>query len=63
MMHNPGSQHYSEAREQVIRHCSGLAGEAVGLIHEVLPAGEIVKDLVGDAQRLLASGLTASARV
>ena len=58
------AQHYSEARERGDFNIAAvIAGEAVGLIHEVLPAGEIVKGLVRDAQRLLASGLTASARV
>jgi hypothetical protein len=33
-----------------------IAGEAIGLIREVLPAATIVQGLVGDAQALLEGG-------
>ena len=30
-----------------------LAGESVGLIHDILPAGEVVRRMVAEAERLL----------
>src|SRR3954470_8038554 len=49
MQQSEEAQHYSEARERGDFNIAAvIAGEAAGLIHEVLPAGEIVKGVVRD---------------
>jgi NAD(P)H-dependent flavin oxidoreductase YrpB (nitropropane dioxygenase family) len=36
-----------------------LAGQSVGLVHEIKPAATIVRDLVDGARKLIEQGLTA----
>jgi nitronate monooxygenase len=57
MQHHEEAQRYSEAREQGNFDIAAvIAGEAVGLIHEVLPAAEIVSRVVREAEALLTRG-------
>ena len=36
-----------------------LAGEAIGLIHEIMPAGDVVREMAARAERLLTGGVRA----
>jgi nitronate monooxygenase len=57
MRHPEEAQRYSNAREQGdVDIAAVLAGEAVGLIHDVLPAAEIVNQIVREAEALLTRG-------
>jgi len=57
MRHHEEAQRYSEARERGDFDIAAvIAGEAVGLIHEVLPAAEIVNRVVREAEALLTRG-------
>ena len=57
MRHPEEAQRYSEAREQGDFDIAAvIAGEAVGLIHDVLPAAEIVNQIVREAEALLTRG-------
>jgi len=54
MRHPEEAQRYSNAREQGDFDIAAvIAGEAVGLIHDVLPAAEIVNRVVREAEALL----------
>jgi nitronate monooxygenase len=57
MRHPEEAQRYREAREQGDFDIAAvIAGEAVGLIHDVLPAAEIVNRVVREAEALLTRG-------
>ena len=57
MRHPEEAQRYSNAREQGNFDIAAvIAGEAVGLIHDVLPAAEIVNRVVREAEALLSRG-------
>jgi nitronate monooxygenase len=57
MRHPEEAQRYSNAREQGDFDIAAvIAGEAVGLIHDVLPAAEIVNQIVREAEALLTRG-------
>jgi len=63
MQHREEAQRYAEARERGDFDIAAvIAGEAVGLIHEVLPAAEIVNRVVSEAQARLAAGLNRRTR-
>ena len=63
MQHPEEAQRYSEAREQGNFDIAAvIAGEAVGLIHDVLPAAEIVNRVVREAEALLSRGGSARPR-
>ena len=63
MQHREEAQRYAEARERGDFDIAAvIAGEAVGLIHEVLPAAEIVSRVVSEAQARLAAGLNRRTR-
>lgn len=50
-------ERYMRAREEGDAANTGIfVGEAVGLINEVRPAGDIVRDIAAEAERLLARG-------
>ena len=63
MRHHEEAQRYSEARERGDFDIAAvIAGKAVGLIHEVLPAAEIVNRVVREAEALLTRGGSARLR-
>ena len=63
MRHREEAQRYAEARERGDFDIAAvIAGEAVGLIHEVLPAAEIVNRVVSEAQARLEAGLNRRTR-
>src|SRR5215213_6861577 len=63
MRHREEAQRYAEARDRGDFDIAAvIAGEAVGLIHKVLPAAEIVNRVVSEAQAVLAAGLNRRTR-
>ena len=62
MRHREEAQRYAEARDRGDFDIAAvIAGEAVGLIHKVLPAAEIVNRVVQQADALLTRGGSRSA--